>query len=86
MSFIETDDVHMGRNEDPFMPVELYVTYTNPPGSTLRSEADDPGCGFDYPTHLGCWTDGCVRSARSASFPGRDEVVSSSAGSGDRRA
>lgn len=45
-SFIETEQVHLGRNRDPSEPVELYVTYINPPGSPLRIEADDQGCGL----------------------------------------
>lgn len=45
-SFIETDKVHLGRNNDPSAPVELSVTYINPPHSPLRTEADDQGCSF----------------------------------------
>ena len=43
-AFIETAGVHMGRNEDPSEPVELYVTYVNPAGSPLRMEAGPPPC------------------------------------------
>jgi quercetin dioxygenase-like cupin family protein len=45
-SFIETDQIHLGRNNDPLVPVELYVTYINPAGSPLRVEADHQGCQF----------------------------------------
>jgi quercetin dioxygenase-like cupin family protein len=45
-SFIETDEIHLGRNNDPSVPVELYVTYINPLNSVLRVEADDQGCHF----------------------------------------
>ncbi|MGH8902472.1 MAG: hypothetical protein ACRDYA_12535 [Egibacteraceae bacterium] len=43
-SFIETDKIHLGRNNDPSVPVELSVTSINPVGSPLRTEADDQGC------------------------------------------
>ncbi|MGH8885697.1 MAG: cupin domain-containing protein [Egibacteraceae bacterium] len=45
-SFIETDQIHQGRNNDPSVPLELSVTYINPAGSPLRTEADDQGCKF----------------------------------------
>jgi quercetin dioxygenase-like cupin family protein len=45
-SFIETNKTHLGRNNDSSVPVELYVTYINPPGSPLRTEAEDQGCTF----------------------------------------
>ena len=43
-AFIEAVGVHMGRNEDSSVPVELYVTYIDPAGSPLRIEADPPPC------------------------------------------
>ena len=43
-AFIETAGVHLGRNEDRSVPVELYVTYIDPAGSPLRIEADPPPC------------------------------------------
>jgi quercetin dioxygenase-like cupin family protein len=44
-SFIETNEIHLGRNNDPAVPVELYATYVNPVGSPLRTEVDDRDCG-----------------------------------------
>ena len=38
--------VHIGRNLGT-EPVELYVTYVNPIGSPLSTDAADPGCGDD---------------------------------------
>jgi quercetin dioxygenase-like cupin family protein len=43
-AFVETTGVHEGRNLDPSEPVELLVTYVNPAGSPLRTEADPPRC------------------------------------------
>ncbi|MGH8908674.1 MAG: cupin domain-containing protein [Egibacteraceae bacterium] len=45
-SFIETEEMHIGRNEDPFVPAELYVLYLNPVDAPLRSEAEHPDCGL----------------------------------------
>lgn len=43
-SFIETDKVHLGRTNDPAVPVELLVAYINPAGGPLRTEARDQDC------------------------------------------
>jgi quercetin dioxygenase-like cupin family protein len=42
-SFIETDDVHQGRNLGSD-PVELYVVYVNPQGAPLRFEEAERSC------------------------------------------
>ena len=42
-AFIETESIHEGRNQGTH-PVELYVTYIDPAGSPLKTDAA-PACG-----------------------------------------
>lgn len=46
-AFVETRRVHKGRNLSSSEPVELLVTYVNPAGAALRTEADPPQCGSE---------------------------------------
>jgi quercetin dioxygenase-like cupin family protein len=43
-AFVETEGVHEGRNQGT-VPVELYVTYIDPAGSPLKTNAIAPTCG-----------------------------------------
>jgi quercetin dioxygenase-like cupin family protein len=43
-AFVETEGVHEGRNQGT-VPVELYVTYIDPTGSPLKTNAIAPACG-----------------------------------------
>jgi quercetin dioxygenase-like cupin family protein len=43
-AFVETEGVHEGRNQGT-VPVELYVTYIDPAGSPLKTNAIAPACG-----------------------------------------
>ena len=43
-AFVETQGVHEGRNQGT-VPVELYVTYIDPAGSPLKTNAIAPACG-----------------------------------------
>jgi quercetin dioxygenase-like cupin family protein len=42
-AFVETEGVHEGRNQGT-VPVELYVTYIDPAGSPLKTNAIAPAC------------------------------------------